>query len=91
MILLVSGCVTKTQNDCIKNSTGERMGFEEAVAIAKAGECGDRLKENHFCNEITGTWWMDLNIEKSGCNPACVINVANKSAEINWRCTGLLS
>ena len=32
----------------------------------------------------------DLDIEKAGCNPACVINVETRTAEINWRCTGLL-
>ena len=43
-----------------------------------------------FYNESTGTWWIDLDVVRPGCNPACVVNVANKPAEINWRCTGLI-
>ena len=37
------------------------------------------------------TWWIDLNAEKEGCNPACVVFEESKRAEINWRCTGLLT
>jgi len=48
-----------------------------------------QCEKTYFCNEGTGTFWIQLNLTKQGCNPACVINVANKTAEINWRCTGL--
>jgi len=71
----------------------DSMRLFDAMQIAVASECGNRLKpylENSQCNENTGTWWIDLNISKEGCNPACVINVTSKQAEINWRCTGLL-
>ena len=64
------------------------MNLEEAKQIAVT-ECGE-LKDNAFCNEGTNTWWIDLNVEKEGCAPACVVNVLDKSAEINWRCTGLI-
>ena len=42
-------------------------------------------------NENSKTWWYDanLNVTKSGCNPACVVDVVTKKADINWRCTGL--
>lgn len=42
-------------------------------------------------NENSKTWWYDanLNATREGCNPACVVNEETKSAEINWRCTGL--
>lgn len=66
------------------------MSLTEAKEIAINSECGDRLKENYMCNEYTGTWWIDLDIEKEGCNPACVVNVETGTAEINWRCTGLI-
>ena len=106
LALLVSGCSRLRSLDenfnvntttvteslgayCIKNETGESMGFAEAVSIAKAA-CGNRLKPEHFCNEITGTWWIDLDVQEEGCNPACVVNVVDKTSEINWRCTGLL-
>lgn len=44
-------------------------------------------------NEITKTWWYDanLNATKEGCNPACVVSEETKEAEINWRCTGLIT
>lgn len=29
-------------------------------------------------------------LEKDGCNPACVVGEENKTAEVNWRCTGAL-
>jgi len=43
-------------------------------------------------NKMTQTWWFDanLNATKEGCNPACVVNEVTKTAEINWRCTGLV-
>jgi len=45
-----------------------------------------------YYNENTKTWWFDANlrITKKGCNPACVVYEATKTAEINWRCSGLL-
>ncbi len=88
ILLILAGCA---QEYCIKQDTGERMSIAEAKTIAIASECSQgALKQTHFCNEITGTWWIDLGIEKPGCAPACVVNVATKQAEINWRCTGLL-
>lgn len=44
-------------------------------------------------NENSMTWWFDanLNASKEGCNPACVVSESTKTAEINWRCTGLLT
>ncbi|MCX6744576.1 MAG: hypothetical protein NTX82_03565 [Candidatus Parcubacteria bacterium] len=52
---------------------------------------GEALSSGTY-NEITKTWWFDanLNATKEGCNPACVVNEATKTAEINWRCTGLI-
>lgn len=77
---------------CIKKETGEEMNFSEAEAIALGSKCAEEgsLKEESFCNQDTGTWWLDLEVEKEGCNPACVVNVVTKEAEINWRCTGLI-
>lgn len=50
-----------------------------------------QCERTYFCNKITGTYWFNLNITKPGCSPACVVNVENRSVEINWRCTGLLT
>ena len=51
---------------------------------------GEILSEGVY-NSNTKTWWYDanLNTKREGCNPACVVNEETKTAEINWRCTGL--
>ena len=42
-------------------------------------------------NSATKTWWYEANLNavREGCNPTCVVNEETKTAEINWRCTGL--
>jgi hypothetical protein len=84
--------VQTTEEYCIKTETGEKMSFADAQKIAEKSECtaSGQLLANHFCNANSGTWWINLSIEKKGCAPACVIEVATKKAEINWRCTGLI-
>lgn len=67
------------------------MSLEEAKEIAEMSECDDDFREIYTCNEITKTWWLDLDLEKEGCNPACVIFTETGEAEINWRCTGLMA
>jgi len=96
--VLISGCVEEKQETpeefCIKTGTGEKLSLTEAKQIALASECGEQgtLKDTHMCNADTGTWWIDLDpyTEREGCNPACVISVVTKQAEINWRCTGAI-
>ncbi|MCK4808299.1 MAG: hypothetical protein KAS90_01625 [Candidatus Aenigmarchaeota archaeon] len=93
--ILISGCTAPETDDseiCTKAGTGESMTFDKAKTIAQASVCGAQgnLKDTYMCNDVTGTWWIDLDIEQPGCNPACVINVVTEEAEINWRCTGLL-
>ena len=74
---------------CVEGKSG-KMSIEEAMKIAKKSECTG-LTDDYFYNENTRTWWIDLDLEKEGCNPACVVKEATKTAEINWRCTGLLT
>ena len=83
---------TTTEPMCTKNGTDLTMGLQEAENIALDSECGTEgnLTSSYFCNKVTGTWWIDLDIKKKGCKPACVVNIETKKAEINWRCTGLL-
>lgn len=52
---------------------------------------GESLSLGYY-NENYKTWWFDanLNTTKDGCNPACVVSEDTKTAEINWRCTGLI-
>jgi len=88
----VPGGPTFTEDSC-QYEKGEDifiLTISDAKSIAKKSECGDRLKETYICNEFTGTYWIDLDIEKEGCNPACVVDLETREAEINWRCTGLI-
>lgn len=87
---IITTTTISSEEFCQKKGTDKKLSLSEAKDIAFLSECGDRLKETYICNEITGTWWINLDIEKKGCNPACVINVETKTAEINWRCTGLI-
>lgn len=82
--------VASDEEFCQKQGTDKKISLSEAKEIAVLGECGDKLLDTYICNEVTGTWWINLDIKKEGCNPACVIDVETKMAEINWRCTGLL-
>jgi len=70
------------------------LGESEAIAIAEASPCMDEgsLTGNIAYNGFTKTWWIGLapNGERQGCNPACVVSEETRTAEINWRCTGLL-
>ena len=83
----------KKEESCFKTETSEEMNLSEAKEIALQSECVEEgsLAKEYFCNESTGTWWIDLEIDKPGCAPACVINVSTGEAEINWRCTGLIT
>jgi hypothetical protein len=67
-------------------SEGEARVIAEKMCI-KGGEA---LSTGTY-NENSKTWWFDanLNATKPGCNPACVVSDETKTAEINWRCTGL--
>lgn len=80
------------EETCIKTGTEEEMTLSDAKNLALESECVEEgsLTDEYFCNEDTGTWWLDLDIDKPGCAPACVVNVATGKAEINWRCTGLI-
>ncbi len=97
-LLIITGCIKKpveqvAEEFCTKKETGEKMSLTEAREVANNSECtkDGPLKDTYMCNENTGTWWLDLDIKKEGCDPSCVINVVNKNASINWRCTGLIT
>lgn len=73
-----------------------RLNQEEAIEIAQNSECVEKgdLTDNIMYNEVSQTWWIDLDMKeefkKDYCNPACVVKEATETAEINWRCTGVL-
>lgn len=73
------------------------LSFEETFMIARENkECSNAgiLTDKYIYNENSKTWWIDLErmpeLEKDGCNPACVVSEETKEAEVNWRCTGLI-
>ncbi len=80
-----------------QEDVGPKLPKDKAYKIADdSEECSMAgiAKEDHVYNEITKTWWIDLErepeLEKDGCNPACVVNEETLEAEVNWRCTGLI-
>jgi hypothetical protein len=60
--------------------------YSTPKCLAPSTQC----EQTYFCNEGTGTFWLNMNLTKPGCNPACVVDIATGKAEINWRCTGLV-
>ena len=105
-LVFVSGCVqpkacTEEARLCPDGSGVGREGpdcefapcisEEEAIQIAENTEdCSGYLTDSVMYNSNTFTWWIDLSLEKEGCAPACVVS-EDGSAEINWRCTGLIA
>lgn len=72
-------------------ATGMTETEAKTIAEATCIKGGESLAPGYY-NENSKTWWFDanLNATKPGCNPACVVSEDTKTAEINWRCTGLL-
>ncbi len=75
---------------------GSHITYIEAYDIAQNSNCIEKgtLLDNKIYNPNSKTWWIDLEMkpefQQEGCSPACVISEETKTAEINWRCTGLL-
>lgn len=96
-LFFLTGCsapidkgVNINQNQNVKSVLSEA----EARLIAESTciKGGDALASGGTYNENFKTWRFDanLNATQKGCNPACVVSEETKTAEINWRCTGLL-
>jgi len=64
---------------------------EEAYEIAKQCVNGS-LTDDYYYNAITDTWWIDFTADEENelCDPACVVFEESKTAEINWRCAGVI-
>ncbi len=75
---------------CVDEETEKILTLAEAKEVAIKSECGDNLEKTFNCNQKTGTYWIDLDLEKEDCNPACVVDIIERTAKINWRCTGLI-
>ena len=104
VLIFISSCGISQENgalSCVANS-GESMICDSVQEVIYASECGQigQMKDIENlqpacikgCNAETATWWFDLipNEPKPGCNPACVVNLKTQTAEVNWRCTGLI-
>ncbi len=92
-LIVLAGCAQK-EEICAKKDTKLAMKVSDALEIAKNSQCASEgtVKTGNTCNDFTGTVWFEFEPKepKEGCNPACVVNIESRAAEINWRCTGLL-
>jgi len=95
MLFIASACngsSVGTQDD----GSSAAITADEARSIAQESECVEKgdVGDSEGYNEITKTWWFTLSpkpeFANSICSPACVVTEETKTAEINWRCTGLL-
>jgi len=93
-LLTLSGCQQSSKTPDSSETTKIGMTEAEAKIIAEKN-CikGGEALANGYYNENSKTWWFDanLNLTREGCNPACVVSEGSKTAEINWRCTGLIT
>lgn len=90
--LILAGCTTFTP----PTPTAEGQLPADMLLAAQNSECtqqGTLITSDYFYNENSRTWWIGLQPFEAhpGCNPACVVNADTKQAEINWRCTGLIT
>ncbi|MFH0852094.1 MAG: hypothetical protein V1845_00585 [bacterium] len=71
--------------------TGLNQTEARQIAEATCIKGGESLAASGLYNENSKSWWFDanLNATQQGCNPACVVSEDTKTAEVNWRCTGL--
>lgn len=81
-------CVREWEDPCLAGAKN----LTWALAIAESSACVQEgnLTDQYAYNNNTRTWWLGLDIIRAGCAPACVVYEENGSAEINWRCTGLI-
>jgi putative hemolysin len=72
--------------------SGPPMSLADAQQIASQSTCmqSGTLKDTGVYNPNSNTWWIDMAADKPNCNPACVVDVKTKTAEVNWRCTGAI-
>jgi len=72
--------------------TGLSQAQARQIAETSCIKGAESLAAGGTYNENSKTWWFDasLNATPQGCNPACVVAEETKTAEINWRCTGLI-
>jgi hypothetical protein len=89
-VTTVGPSVSPIPTECT-SPAGKSMTITEAYILASKYCLTGSFSTEVSCNDITGTWWINFNPDtpKQGCSPACVVDINQKTAEINWRCTGL--
>ena len=82
----------ETPDEEVEEETEEPLTAAEACEMAMNSSCIDEgnISENGTYNNITKTWWFDIDADMPGCAPACVVDDISRTVEINWRCTGLI-
>lgn len=92
-IIFIAGIIIAiTLAGCQKASQAGMTEADAKVIAEKTCIKGGESLAPGYYNENSKTWWFDANLNstKEGCNPACVVSEDTKTAEINWRCTGLI-
>jgi putative hemolysin len=82
LVVVLAGC---------SSAAAPPMSLAEAQQIAsQSSECMQvaRTTPKGVYNPSTNTWTIDLDATARGCNPACVVDVASKTAHVDWRCVG---
>lgn len=83
----------ESQQKCVREwETPCQMTVTDALSIARASSCtdaGNISDVDAVYNNNSKTWWLAIQMTRPGCSPACVV-YENRSAEINWRCTGAI-
>ena len=81
-------CIRPWEEECFVH-----LNEDQARTIVLNSQCmavGPIVGEGTY-NNNTYTWWFDLHAQRPGCSPACVVYEANETADVNWRCTGLIT
>ncbi|MFH0737478.1 MAG: hypothetical protein V1827_02180 [Candidatus Micrarchaeota archaeon] len=81
----LSQCVRVWETPC-------QITVADALDSARASSCsdeGDISDVGAVYNDNSKTWWFTIQASVPGCSPACVV-YENRTAEVNWRCTGLI-
>lgn len=92
-LILFAGCTGPSGDGAAPPDSGQGMSLEErAFEAAAHSSCLDygNLTNVSYLNTGTNTYWIDMDTVREGCSPACVVHLDNMSAEVNWRCTGLI-
>ncbi len=104
IIIAIVGIVVAASYSVCKISTAPRTATTLPATNKTLSETEARVIAEHSCikggktngaglyNDEAKTWWFDanLNATRPGCAAGCVVDVATQTAELNWRCAGLL-